>query len=92
MPGDYSRGLLLAQQATGRDASELERALSASRVTVSVDPGLPGGPAHHPGSARHVAPGSRPAHPGARISPEPLDRGNRNGCRGGGPGTAAHGH
>ena len=41
MPGDYSRGLLLAQQATGRDASELERALSASRVTASVDPGLP---------------------------------------------------
>lgn len=41
MPSDYSRCLLLAQQATGRDASELERALSASRVTVSVDPGMP---------------------------------------------------
>lgn len=41
MPSGYSRGLLLAQQATGRDASELERALSASRVTVSVDPGMP---------------------------------------------------
>jgi hypothetical protein len=38
MPSDYSRALLLAQHATGRDASELERALSASRVTVSVDP------------------------------------------------------
>jgi hypothetical protein len=41
VPSDYSRGLLLAQQATGRDASELERALSASRVTVSVDPDMP---------------------------------------------------
>jgi hypothetical protein len=41
MPSDYSRALLLAQQATGRDASELERALSASKVTVSVDPSMP---------------------------------------------------
>jgi len=41
MPSDYSRSLLLAQQATGRDASELEQALSASRVTISVDPSMP---------------------------------------------------
>lgn len=41
MPSDYSRGLLLAQKATGRDASELERALSASKVTVSIDPEMP---------------------------------------------------
>lgn len=41
MASDYSRGLLLAQKATGRDASELERALSASKVTVSIDPEMP---------------------------------------------------
>jgi hypothetical protein len=41
VPSDYSRSLLLAQQATGRDASELERALSAGMVTVSIDPGMP---------------------------------------------------
>ena len=41
MPSDYSRGLLLAEKATGRDASELERALSASKVTVSIDPEMP---------------------------------------------------
>ena len=41
MPSDYSRALLLAQQATGRDAGELEQALSASRMTVSIDPSMP---------------------------------------------------
>jgi hypothetical protein len=41
VPSDYSRGLLLAQKATGRDASELARALSASKVTVSIDPEMP---------------------------------------------------
>jgi hypothetical protein len=41
VPSDYSRSLLLAQQATGRDASELERTLSAGKVTVSIDPDMP---------------------------------------------------
>lgn len=41
MPGEYSRLLLLAQGATGRPRGELEQALEASRVAVSVDPDMP---------------------------------------------------
>ena len=41
MPSDHSRLLLLAQRAAGRPQSQLEQALEASRVAVSVDPGMP---------------------------------------------------
>jgi hypothetical protein len=41
MPGDYTRSVLLAEHATGRDPSDLKQALSASRVAVSLDPDMP---------------------------------------------------
>jgi len=41
MRGEHSRALLLAQHATGRTQSELERRLGASIVVVSVDPSMP---------------------------------------------------
>ena len=41
MTVEHSRALLLAEQATGRTQSQLERRLEASVVVVSVDPSMP---------------------------------------------------
>lgn len=41
MAVEHSRGLRLGAEATGRSESELEAALEASRVVVSVDPAMP---------------------------------------------------
>src|SRR5260221_12855826 len=38
---DHSRGMLLAEGATGRQRDKLERALEESRVAVSLDPEMP---------------------------------------------------
>ncbi len=41
MTADHSRGMLLAEGATGRQRDKLERALEESRVAVSLDPEMP---------------------------------------------------